>query len=307
MPPAPSPPPPGPARDRDAAPVPENIAQLLYVVRTLLEYGRHLAATIERRAAAPGFRLFAALFGTAKLPVILAYLHRGILRATALESLLLRRAATGRDLPITLPRIRSTPAAATTPGPGPDPVDQPLAPQIERLAAERAEHDAPIDPDHLPSLAEIEAQVRDRAVGRTITDICRDMGIVPGLCTSAFWRALMMAIASHEGSISELWQDAPRKVQQLLQEQEPQEAPAAPDNDPVTQQDALPPQQMALLAALSPERALGFRLGEPPVDPFPATPALLDPCRQNVPEQKYNTASPEATGPPPPAAVKRAA
>jgi len=82
-----------PDADRAGPAVPENIAGLLYVVGVLLEYGRHLAATIERRAAAPGFGLFAALFGSPRLPVILTYLHRGILRATALETLLLQRAA----------------------------------------------------------------------------------------------------------------------------------------------------------------------------------------------------------------------
>ena len=279
-----------PDADRAGPVVPENIAQLLYVVRILLQYGRHLAATIEHRAAAPGFGLFAAVFGTAKLSVILAYLHRGILRATALETLLLKRAATGRDLAVTPPRIRATSGAPTTDTKA-DPTQQPIAPQIERLAAERAQHDAPIDPDHLPTLQQIEAEIRDRPIGRNIADICRDFGVLPGLCTSQFWAAITQAIASYEGSVMQVWEYLPRRSEQFQQEQ--QEDPAE--------------NQIDLSAALYPEKTLGFKIGEPPVVPFqPVTTQATRP-RDNVIQSKQHAAPPEATGPPPPAAMQRAA
>ena len=289
-----SPPPatPDPRQDRASPSVPENIAHLLYVVSTLLEYGRHLAATIERRAAMPGFSLFSALFGTARLPVILAYLHRGILRATALENLLLKRAATGRDIEVAPLRVRTPPNAAPVTGTNDDLANQPLDTQISRLAADRARHDAPIDPDHLPTLEEIEAEIHRRPIGRTITDICRDLGIVPGLCTREFWDAVMEAIACHEGSAVSLFENMHRRSEQFLQEQ---------DNDPESKQTDRG-------ETLYPHQTLGFKIGEPPHDPcrdapLPAQPRIDVPS----PRQQHAAAPAEATGPPPRAAMRLAA
>jgi hypothetical protein len=285
-PPSPSPPPPNPLQDRASPSVPANIAQLLYVVRTLLEYGRHLAATIERRAAMPGFSLFAALFGTAKLPIILAHLHRGILRATALEALLRKRAATGRDVAVAPLRVRAAPGA---PGANPDPVNEPLNAQIGRLNAERARNDAPIDPDHLPTLEEIEAEVRHRPMGGTISDICRDFGIVPGLCTRAFWDAVIKAVIFYQGSAVSLSGNILCKSEQYRQEQK---------SDPAAE-------QLQRTGPLYLDQVLGFKLGEPPVDPFRDMPMPAEP-RHDVPIQKQHAAAAaEATGPPP--AIKLAA
>jgi len=281
--------------------MPKNIAQLLYVVRILLEYGRHLAATIERRAAAPGFGLFAALFGTAKLPVILAYLHRGILRATALESLLLKRAATGRDVAVAPIRPRSAPGARAKA----DPVEEPIVPQIERLAAERAKYDAPADPDHLPTLEEIEAQVRNRPIGRTIADICRDLGIVPGLCTRAFWDAAIEAIVCYEGSAVKCWQDMNRKSEQFQREQEQDPAEQQMQRQ-ATSEDRPETKQMDRGGPLYVHQPLGFKLGEPLVDPFSDVQALAQLC-QNLSGQGASRPPVDATGPPSPAGMRLAA
>ena len=85
-----------PPQDQPGSTVPEHIAFLLHAVDTLLGYGRHLLATVRHRATAPTFTTIAACFGTAKLSTTLAHLNRGILRAAALERVLLARAATGR-------------------------------------------------------------------------------------------------------------------------------------------------------------------------------------------------------------------
>ena len=265
--------------------MPKNIAQLLYVVRTLLEFAHHLVATIERRAAMPGFSLFATLFGTAKLPIILAHLHRGILRATALENLLLKRAATGRDVEVAPLRIRAAPGAPSADA-GADPLNEPLNAQIERMAADRAKHDAPIDPDRLPTLEEIEAEVRHRPFGRTIADICRDLGVLPGMCTRAFWDAVMDAIACYKGSVVTLSGNMLRKSEQYRRERED-----APKHEPG--------------ASLYPDHTLGFKIGEPPVDPFRDMPMPAKPRADGPFPQAHATA--EATGPPPRAAMKRAA
>ena len=88
-----------PSQDRSGQPVPRNIAGLLAIVRILLAFGRHLSETLERRAAKRSFSLLAQFFGTARLPVILARISRGILRAEALEQVLLSLAAGGDLLP----------------------------------------------------------------------------------------------------------------------------------------------------------------------------------------------------------------
>ena len=87
--------------------MPEYIAALLHAVGILLGYGRHLLGTVRQRATAPTFPSIAACFGTANLSTILAHLNRGILRATALQNLLLARAATGRDINIVIRRTRT--------------------------------------------------------------------------------------------------------------------------------------------------------------------------------------------------------
>ena len=165
---------PDPQQDRSGHAVPKNIAQLLYVVRILLEYGRHLAATLESRATRPGFSLIARPFGTANVPVILAHLTRGIMRAIALQSLLLKRAATGRDLEIKPPRLRSPRTTAQ--------VEESIAQQSDQIIAERAEHDAPIDPGRLPTMQQIEAEVRSRPLGRALDQRFHVQRIFAGFC-----------------------------------------------------------------------------------------------------------------------------
>src|ERR1700729_479018 len=96
--------PPDPPQDSPATTLPHNISVILHAVGILLDYGRHLIETVRQRAAAPNFNAIAACFGTANLATILAHLNRGILRAQALERVLLARAATGNDIDFAKPR-----------------------------------------------------------------------------------------------------------------------------------------------------------------------------------------------------------
>jgi hypothetical protein len=91
---------------------PSRIGRVLGVLRRLIDYGRHLASTVQQRAAAPGFSRLARPFGTADLAVILARITAGLHRAATLESRLCQRAARGRDL--TPAPVRPTPAAPVT-------------------------------------------------------------------------------------------------------------------------------------------------------------------------------------------------
>ena len=263
-------------QDRSGHAVPKNIAQLLYVVRILLEYGRHLAATLESRAARPGFSLIARPFGTANLPMILAHLTRGIMRAIALQSLLLKRAATGRDLEIKPPRLRSPRTTAKV-------EDGSVEEQSDQIIAERAEHDAPIDPCRLPTMQQIEAEVRSRPIGRTIADICRDLGVIPAFCTRDFWDAVMLALACYDGSMLNLLEHMQDTSDRFSEEQPDDRMPSSPETV---------------------WRVLGFRLGEPLADPSCDAPLRHDSVAVR---KQHAAAAAEATGPPEPCALPIAA
>ena len=74
-----------PAKDRPARPVPPRIAEILAILSILASYGRHLGQTLEHRAVARGFATIAQYFGTVSIETILAHIHRGLMRAIALE------------------------------------------------------------------------------------------------------------------------------------------------------------------------------------------------------------------------------
>jgi len=117
----------------------------MFVVRTLLEYGRHLADTVVQRAKNPNFATIAVYFGTADLSLILARIERGILRATALARVLDDYLAKGRDVKwITLrtpprePRP-ARPKAARTDKPAPSSWDDLTSPlTLEEIEAASA-------------------------------------------------------------------------------------------------------------------------------------------------------------------------
>jgi hypothetical protein len=72
-------------------PAPSRSGRLLALIRKLIDYGKEVAATIQRVATDP--RAVISRFGTADLPTILACIARGLHRARALEERVLRRAA----------------------------------------------------------------------------------------------------------------------------------------------------------------------------------------------------------------------
>jgi hypothetical protein len=234
-------------------PPPQRIAALLRLVRILLDYGRHLAGTVEHRAASPGFAAIAVCFGTANLAVILAHLHRGILRASALERVLLARAASGRDIEFAAPRIRP---GAKPPAPPDAAANQQPAVATPRPASPRPApllpHDHPAN-FHTPTLEELEAQVRRRPLGRTIVDICLDLAVMPGLCTADFWNELFALARCHGGSIASLVQERWHREQAFDQEQ---------DSHPTTSWSWLNPGRQTI------RQVLGFFIGEDPVVPL---------------------------------------
>jgi hypothetical protein len=167
---------------------------VLGLVRKLIDYGKHLADTLQQRAAAPGFARFARPFGSADLAVILTRITNGLRRAAALEARLRRRAARGHDLvptPIDRPAMRSPRAAreAAPPGARSEPRRAAIMedPRFARLLTEE----------------EIAAEVRHRPIGAIIVDICHDLGIVPRDLDRAFWDEIQHAISEYGGSLME--------------------------------------------------------------------------------------------------------
>ena len=250
---------PDPPKDRPGKPVPERIAAVLSVVAILLEYGRHLAETIEHRALWRGFATIAQFFGTATVPVMQAHIHRGILRAFVLQQMLLRRATRGRDLTIlarrmparhdaepAAPQAEPAIAEATALPPAEAPPTEQLPPDpVRRIGPEE-----PLTLDTLPSMAQLEAEVRSRPVGQTVADICRDLGISPGLCESAFWDEVFMAIHRYRGNLGDMILEMRRREKQFDNEHWKHPGLALPED-----------------SREGVRRELGFLIGEQPVDP----------------------------------------
>jgi hypothetical protein len=211
-----------PARTAPARTIPARIAALLHTVRILLGYGRHLAETATHRSASTDFNAVAACFGTGRLGAIIAHLERGILRATALERVLLARAARGRDISFTEPREPAIATLAAPADPSADlPVEPPAEAPIARKPARRSRQAGWNNPElFMPTLEELEAQVRRRSLGRTLVDICLDLAVVPGFCTGPFWNTLFDAIRLHGGSVAVLMQEKLHRQEAFCKEQD---------------------------------------------------------------------------------------
>ena len=195
-------PPPPLQEDRSSTPMPSCIATLLNVVRVLLGYGKHLDRTLPTQAEHPRFPTLATGFGTYDLRRILAHVQRGILRAMMLERFLLARAAQGRDIEPVQPPAPAEPEEIEA-------LEMKLrAPSQPRLpSVGRGPRVDPDDPMHfsMPTLKELEAQVRSRPVGQTIAEICMDLGIAANVCDGGFWNEIYLTIAHFGGSFEKFF------------------------------------------------------------------------------------------------------
>jgi hypothetical protein len=185
--------------------MPSRIGRVVNLVRKLIAYGKQLADTVQRRAAAPGFASWAKPFGTADLAVILARITSGLRRAAALEARLGQRAARGHDLaptPIRLPAERESRPTRRIAPPDTQPQPEPQragASQDPRLA-------------RLPTEEEIAAEVRRRPIGAVIVDICRDLGIAPGDLDRPFWDEISHVIIMYGGSLARFVRDLSERL-----------------------------------------------------------------------------------------------
>ena len=238
--------PPDPAQDHPTPTLPNNIEVVLHAICILLGYGRHLLDTIRLRAAAPNFNAIAACFGTDNLSTIVAHLTRGILRAVALQRVLLARAATGKDIEFVAPRTKAQPDEhPAVPLPAREPASWPSRPAGWN------------DPKlFMPTLQDLERQARHRPIGRTIHDICLDLAVVPGFCHSAFWNELFDIMTYFGGSIDRLMRQKARRRDTFSKEL---------DKRRDANWDWLNMSRDAL------RQVLGFFIGEIPVNPFEPT------------------------------------
>lgn len=248
------PPLPGPFLDRRGRPVPEGIEYVLMILHFLLAYGRHLSETLEQRATQRGFPLIARYFGTAQVQFILARISRGILRAMALERVLLARAGRGRDLGESR-KPRAKPQAAQNPAEA----DK----QKKSRPPRQPDPDAPLDLANRPTIEQLEAQIRRRPVGRTLADICCDLGISSTLCDSRFGTVIYNAITWNRGNFVKYFREIRKREVAFLNEL---------DQDRSFRFDW--PEQKPEAA----HRFLGFRIGEGAAALFP----LRDPFLQQA-------------------------
>jgi hypothetical protein len=154
-----------------------RVGLLLRIVRRLVAYGTDLVSTLQEGTSIHRRVMTVMNFGTKDLALIIARIKCGLLRAAALEARLTSYVKRGRDLP--LPRARSAASRART-----------AADKASRPAEARAWF-----LEALPTAEEIAAQVRRRAIGLVIGDICLDLGLVAGAVDGVLWEALTQAVA----------------------------------------------------------------------------------------------------------------
>ncbi len=251
--------PPDPTQDPPATTLPNNIEVILHAVGVLLTYGRHLIDTIRQRATAPTFNAIACCFGTDNLSAIIAHLNRGILRAAALERLLLARAATGKDIDVI---VRRTATPEPPPAPAAEPEQPAATPTTRRKRAFRpAGRDNP--ELYMPTPEELDRQVQPSPHRPHRLRYLPSIWLLsPGYCYPAFWNELfdIMNYFSGIASIAKLMREKSRRRAAFDKEQ---------DNKRGSNWDWV---------RMSPDairQAVGFNfVGEPPVNPLDPAAAL---------------------------------
>jgi len=291
---------PAPKPARPARPFPGRIAALLHTLRILFGHGRYLSEIAPERVGKPDFNAIAACFGTGRLRAILAHLERGLMRAAALERVLLERAMSGRDISWVGPGKRrcaspaeprrptepsdpqGDPSADLSPDPSADPsADLSPDPSAEAQSARRPARRSSRPPHwddpemFMLTMEELVAQARRRPIGRLLVDICLDLAVVPRFCAGPFWYEVFQAIRAYGGRIEDLMKEKSNREVAFIKEQ---------DRIPNSNWDWLDLKTRAGFRSV-----LGFFIGETP-DPSDPSPARGAPA--------MGPATAMATGPP---------
>ncbi len=92
-------------------------------------------------------------------------------------------------LTYTTSRVRAEEPSPAQAVPQAEPPAEPSArPEARRKSLPQGWDDPEI---FMPAPEDLDRQVRRRSLGRTYAEICLDLAVVPGLCTPAFWNALL--------------------------------------------------------------------------------------------------------------------
>jgi hypothetical protein len=105
----------------------------------------------------------------------------------------------------------------------------------------------------MPTLDDLERQVRSRPIGRSILDICLDLAVVPGFCHGQFWNELFDITNYFGGSVDRLMRQKARRQHAFCQE---------PDRKPNSNRNWLRMKRDEL------RQVLGSFIAEPLVDPL---------------------------------------
>lgn len=182
--------------------------RLLSLVRKLIDYGKELAASLHPSSETADLRTVMRAFGTRDIARILARITCGLLRAQALEDKIHHNAA---RLDAT-PQPNPQPAASTRSPSAPRPHrDRQLAPDLAPLS--------------LPTPEQIAAKVRCQSIGAVITDICRDLGIMPN---HPLWREVHALIDEYRGNYASLVLEILDRPRLFLIESSPMASPTNP-------------------------------------------------------------------------------
>ena len=169
-------------------PPPSRSGRLLSLVHKLIDYGRQLAATLRQRAVPNDTIDLVCKFGTDHLPLILARIAQGLLRAGLLEEKIARTAA----------RLDAEPQPKPAPSPR---ASRTLPCETDAPSPRQAQPQQPTDAAsllaNLPTPDQIAAMVRRQPIGAVLADICRDLGIAP---SHPLWRELHLAINQYGGN-----------------------------------------------------------------------------------------------------------
>jgi hypothetical protein len=183
--------PPDPPPDRAAGNSSTRTGRLLGLVRKLIDYGKHLAGTLQNRPSAETLFSITRNFGTISIAVILARITRGLRIAAALEARLANR-------PNRPERAHPVTRAAS-----------PRKPCKPRPAAPRPGDNLDLLLARIPTAEEIAAQLRRRPVGAVLVEICGDLGIT---ADHPLWREITQVLIENGGSLAALFKDLFKRV-----------------------------------------------------------------------------------------------
>ena len=132
-----------------------------------------------------------------------------------LEWYLLARAAQGRDIEPTQPPNPAEPEDIEA-------LEMKLGAPSQPRTKPRAPSTDPNDSLHfsMPTLKDLESQVRRRSIGRTIAEICMDLGVTPSNCEGKFWYEIYQTLTQFGGKFERVFAIQQSRRQAFQQERD---------------------------------------------------------------------------------------